>query len=335
MVTIVLVGDVVGPSTAPVRSLFDHDNPHEEEVEALTGWLCEAGYRVLVKPSIRDFVEHPPDTADTLVLPLWRGGASRNRTAIVPAVCEERNLPYIGGDAFVQCVCQNKSLSKAWARAAGFVVPSEYVFYSPTEIKDFQPVSRLGSPCVLKPLFSACSIGVTDASLSRSDAAAAARAIQLFAEGLGPVLCEEFVPGDEVAICVVEQEGQITKHCLVGYRDAADKCPFHSRLFTFADKIDENPPWELSILTTPLESGLWESAETLIRRLGKVDLLRLDGRISNGRFVLIELTPDIHLSLSSSFLGGFSALGIPPPDILDQIIRTSLQNQGRDAAPRN
>jgi hypothetical protein len=62
--------------------------------------------------------------------------------------------------------------------------------------------------------------------------------------------------------------------------------------------------------------------------LGRVDCFRFDGRLTDGGFVLVELTPDIHMALSSSYLGGFLAQGVPPSALLDQLIRTSLRNQG-------
>ena len=326
--TVVLVGDIVVESDrGEEQSVFDQDRPDDKEVDALAGWLREAGYGVAVRGSVREFIDDPPNTSAEVVFPLWRGGASRNRTAIVPAICEDRGIPYVGGDAFVQCVCQNKSLSKIWARAAGFDVPGECVLYSPEDAVRSQPVSDLGSPCVVKPLSSGCSIGVTESSLCRSDDEAVTRATQLFAEGLGPVVCEEFIMGEEVSLCIIEESGTITHKCVVGYRDSSGKCPFYDRLFTFDNKIEEHPDWKLEVLNMPMDGKTWRSAETLIRWLGRVDYFRFDGRIRDGRFVLVELTPDIHMGLSSSFLGGFFALGVLPSVLLDRLIRTSLRNQ--------
>lgn len=327
--TVELVGDiVVEADCGDEQSVFAHDSPHEEEVGALSRWLDEAGYQVVVRESVHDFADKPPEKGTTVVFPLWRGGPSRNRTAIVPAICEVHDLPYVGGDSFVQSVCQNKSLSKVWARAAGFDVPRECILFSPRDLEHCQPVSCLDSPCVVKPLSSGCSIGITDASLCMDNDEAAERAMELFAEGLGPVMCEEFVAGNEVSLCIIEKSGTITNRCLVGYRDANGICPFSDRLFTFKDKIEEVPKWSLEALATSPQDLMLRCAERLTRWLGRVDCFRFDGRMTEGGFVLVELTPDIHMALSSSFLGGFVAVGVPPSVVLDELIRTSLQNQG-------
>ena len=74
--------------------------------------------------------------------------------------------------------------------------------------------------------------------------------------------------------------------------------------------------------STLVGAKVWEQAEHILRMLGKVDLFRIDGRLHNGEFVVIELTPDIHLGTDSPFLGGFDAMGKGPVRILDQLIRS-------------
>lgn len=324
-----LVGDIVAEAGCTKgQTLFDHDSPTEEEVSDLRDWLHDAGYQVRVRTSVREFADRPPNAGEALVFPLWRGGASRNRTAIVPAICEARGLPYVGGDAFVQTVCQNKSLSKLWARAAGFDVPAEILYCSPRDLEGSRPVSHLNSPCVVKPLASACSIGITADSLCMNDFEAAMRAKELFAAGLGPVMCEAFVAGEEVSLCIIEESGVITSKCMVGYRDHRGECPFRHRLFTFEDKINRSPNWRLEVLTPSADDRMWLSVEALLRWLGRIDYFRFDGRLTDGGFVLGELTPDIHMALSSSFLGGFFRQGVEPSALLDKLIRTSLRNHG-------
>ena len=58
------------------------------------------------------------------------------------------------------------------------------------DIETFRPSLRLSAPFVIKPQYSAASIGIDDASLCWTDAEAGARATYLFDIGLGPVLCE-------------------------------------------------------------------------------------------------------------------------------------------------
>jgi D-alanine-D-alanine ligase len=325
--TVLLVGDIVDDlNRSEDFTIFDEDNPTEEEVDKLESYLVKAGYHVEVQNSVNDFVKAPPKDKGTIVFPLWRGGESRNRTVVIPAVCETLNLRYVGSDAFVQATCQDKSLSKALAAMIGMESPKEIVLYTPSELRNFRPSSTLSFPLVLKPLFSACSIGINTNSFCVSDSEAKAKAKELFDQNLGPVLCEEFIQGDEISVCYYEHKGEIVEKCVAIYHDQNGICPFENSLFTFEDKLNVKPPWSVSLWNGILDEGVWSAIQVLTRKLGKVDYMRVDGRIRNGKFVLIELTPDIHLSLKSAFLGGFAKAGLPPEVLLDNIIKTSIGN---------
>ena len=333
LMTVLLVGDVVGDTTDPLDgSLFDEDQPSRAELTDLCTWLEEAGYRVESYGKVGEFIRNPPKRRDNLlVFPLWRGGQSRTRTAIIPAICEGLGLPYVGGDAYVQSVCQDKSVSKVCARLAGFEVPEEWPLRMLGEVDLFYPSRRLHPPFVVKPLFSAASLGVSERSLCWDDRSAREAARELFETGLGPVVCEEFIEGDEISLCFLEETGTIQERCVAAYQDAAGQCPFRDRLFTFEDKVKQKPAWSVGIYPRRLDKRTWEFATQLIRQLGKVDYMRIDGRLQGDRFVMIELTPDIHLGLQSAFLGGFSAAGYPPAAVLGRLAQASLSSQRASA----
>lgn len=326
--SILLVGDIVEDSNCALeRPVFDEDNPSRSEVANMVGWITEAGYEVDVCDDVCSFVESGPSNKDVFVFPLWRGGASRNRTAIVPAYCEARNIPFVGGDAYVQAVCQDKSLSKMLANEVGLRVPGEIVLQSEDDLCSFSPSSHLRGPFVVKPLHSACSIGVYDSSLCHNENRARHQAENLFAAGLGPVVCEEFIEGEDISLCFIEERGTIVKRCVGVYRGIDGKSPFYNRLFTFDDKMNMAPPWSISVLPDTIVQSAWTLAEALIRRLGKVDIMRIDGRLNEDGFVFIELTPDIHMALESIFLGSFHAAGWPPAELLNYVIRSSIKHQ--------
>lgn len=326
---ILLVGDIVDESISSERErpIFDEDNPSEKEVANIASWLAEGGYEVDVCNNVNSFIDGGHSYKYDIVFPLWRGGASRNRTAILPAYCEARGIPFIGGDTYVQTVCQDKSLSKMLVNTVGMVAPGEIVLQSKDDLANFSPSSRLAAPFVVKPLYSACSIGVNDSSLCCNDRQALERAEELFSAELGPIVCEEFIEGDEVSLCFIEERGTIRERCLGVYRGADGRSPFHNRLFTFEDKLDPSPPWRISVLPDSNIEPVWKLAEDLIRRLGKVDMMRIDAKLNEKGLFLIELTPDIHLALESIFLGSFYEAGVSPVQLLDGLVQCSMRNQ--------
>ena len=324
---VLLVGDIVENKNINIeRYIFDEDNPTKSEVENLRDWIIEAGYKVDIFDKVNNFIESGISNEDVLVFPLWRGGASRNRTAILPAYCESRNIPFVGGDAYVQAICQDKSFSKNLATAVGMKVPGELVIQSLDDLISLSPSSCLRPPFVVKPLYSACSIGIDDSSLCYNDEFVRIRTKQLFDAKLGPVVCEEFIEGEDISLCLIEERGSIAKKCVGAYQGIDGISPFYNRLFTFNDKINLDPPWFISVLPDNTVSSVWKSAESLIRKLGKVDIIRIDGRLNKDGFVLIELTPDIHLSLKSVFMGSFNIIGATPSVLIDYIIQSAIKN---------
>lgn len=332
--TVLIVADILEHHEARL-SPFWADMPTEHEVQTISAWLRSIGFDIGVAHRVVDFLDHIAEHDVDIVLPLWRAGESRNRTGIVPAVCEEKKIPFVGADTFGQVVCQDKALSKALLRGSGLKTASDVVWKHATEINASIVAATLAFPVVVKPLYGACSIGVDDQSLCVSESQITEKARQLFSCGLGPVICEEFVAGDEIAVCIIEERGTIVDRCIAMYKDESGECPFAENLFTFAAKTTRSASWRIDSL--PIDSisePAWAQLATLVASLGKVDLCRIDGRLRDGVFTVIEITPDIHLGLDSLFLGGFAAAGIHPAEVLGRVIRASLRNQSVGAAAR-
>jgi len=324
---LILVGDIIKNSNQQNElTIFDADNPTLDEVENLSSWLEKVGYEVEIETSINSFLRGISKRKNEIIFPLWRGGASRNRTAIIPAVCEAINLQYVGGDAYVQSICQDKALSKVVAKRSGIRAPRDIIIRSKQDFLSFAPSKFITPPFVVKPLYSACSIGVDHNSLCFDDEAASDKVQELFNRNLDPVVCEEFISGDEISLCIIEENGKINLDCICSYKDFNGFCPFKERLFTFDDKMNPSPPWVIKASCKSLNDDLRTCILSILNSFEKVDYLRIDGRICSNEFILIELTPDIHLGLESAFLGGFNAAGYAPEQILDRIIQTSLLN---------
>lgn len=323
---VILVGDIVDGVKKKENIIYDVDNPTWMEVNTLINWMTDAGYKVKAYDTVNRFVESDIYNDKIVVFPLWRGGYSRNRTAIVPAYCELHDIMYIGGDATVQTLCQDKSFSKMLAESVGLKTPKEIVLYSKADVSSLYPSLSLRCPFVVKPLYSACSIGIEESSLCYNDDQARQQANKLFDFDFGPVLCEEFICGDEISFCLIEEKGKIVKKCIGVYRENDGKSPFHNRSFTFKEKINPNPSWYISILEDKKLEGVWIKALEMIKRLGKVDVLRIDGKYDGKDFYLIELTPDIHLSLNSIYLGAFNVIGFDPVFLLDSMIKAAINN---------
>jgi D-alanine-D-alanine ligase len=51
-----------------------------------------------------------------LVMTIYGGEISRNRLALVPAICESMDVKYLGADVYNRIICQDKHLAKVFAK---------------------------------------------------------------------------------------------------------------------------------------------------------------------------------------------------------------------------
>jgi len=87
---------------------------------------------------------------DDVVLSVYGGQSSRNRMALVPAICEAFGLRFIGPDAYGRIVCQDKEISKRLAREAGLASPAYLLIRDEPDVDTLQTFPL---PFVVKPIF--------------------------------------------------------------------------------------------------------------------------------------------------------------------------------------
>ena len=66
---------------------------------------------------------------------------------------------------------------------------------------------------------------------------------------------------------------------------------------------------------------------TFYKSLGKVEAIRVDGRLSNNKFTVIELTPDCSLSKTGSMSCAFMAEGYSYEEMFEILCRNAVSNQ--------
>lgn len=172
-----------------------------EEVEAVAESLTALGHQVdkigtlnaLLKLSSN--VKELPD----FVWNLSVGVVSRNRTALAPAILEQLNIPYTGGDATVKSLTLNKDFLKPLLHWNGILTPNWYRYDSPEDIKSLPSWSF----SILKPSCEGYSLGLQ--CFDSQEGLTKLKQIvgemkELFTT---PILCEEFISGREITIGVV------------------------------------------------------------------------------------------------------------------------------------
>jgi len=258
----------------------------------------------------------PKHRAD-VVLSVYGGQSSRNRMALVPAICEAFGLRFIGPDAYGRVICQDKEISKRLARDAGLASPSYLLI---RDEFDLEALQSFPMPFVVKPVLEGSSIGIGPDSLVRSIDHGIVIARRLLREFHAPVMAESFVAGREVNVSLIETPSRIEFRVTEAYvPDTPDY--FDTHLFDAQEKLRRGSPIRNRVLSQSTLSN--EERDALLRLPGLVGGIgygRIDGKVAEGRFHFLEITPDAWLGKTGSFASGFLQTGWSYEDIMQAIL---------------
>ena len=227
---------------------------------------------------------------DAVFSAIWSGELSRNRKALLPAICEANEILYIGADAFVQSLAQDKDLSKIHAKQFGMKSASGVRI---TSKNDFTLLKHLKYPVVVKPNYEGSSIGISDSNLKYTFEETL-ELVKILLPQYKCILVEEYIGGVEVSICIVGTTQKITT-CEVVALEIDGKMDTGERLWGYESKKCSKAVVTRKVITDMVPQNIITTSQTIFKALGKVDYMRIDGKILNDEFYLIEYTPDCSL----------------------------------------
>lgn len=316
--TVVVIADLVSnaPEARPSEWRHDLEKSSLGTIAAITQAIESLGVPALHLSTLDALAERASQRIPgDVVLSIFGGERSRNRMALVPAICESFGTRFIGPDAYGRVVCQDKEISKILASQCGMITPWHRIVRSETDL------DRLGSipfPVVVKPNMEGSSIGISERSMAKSSAQVLEVARDLLREFKQPVLVERFIGGREVSINVLEAiDG--TEMSFTEIKVAGNPHYFEDHLFG----VEIKAPW-IGLEVDILDEGLAEQDITAVARLldavGHVGYCRIDGKLHDGRFYFLELTPDAWLDPGGAFAQSFMRRGWSYSQVLRSIL---------------
>lgn len=318
---VVLVADTFRPE---LSSGADEDRADLEKTDPAT--LTEVMDAIAALDVEALHVEHPRDLVAmvsrldrAVVFSTFGGERSRNRLLLVPAVAETLNLDYVGMDAVGHALASNKRDAKRLAKECGVLTPRSRVIRS---IADLPLCDEMPLPYVLKPIAEGSSIGIGPQNLIRDPEAGRSLAAELLARFAQPVLIEGFVPGREVSLVVIERAGG-WHEILVEIRVAGDPCYFDNHLFDAEEKRARRLPRSVRLLERGLDPSDRDAIHRFLCAVGHFGYGRIDGKLHEGRFHFLELTPDAWLGRRGHLSEGFQQVGWSYEKVIAEVIRSA------------
>lgn len=270
--------------------------------------------------SPKEFINNISNHKDDIVLStVWSGTDTRNRKIYVPSICEAYGIKYVGADSFAQALCADKSLCKKYCLPHGILSPKDIVLRRNT--KNYELLNSLHYPVVVKPNFEGSSIGISDNNLVYRKEEAE-NILEVLFKKYEEVLVEEYIEGTEISACIVGNNGKIKLFEIVKLLlDGKDY--FSDQIWGYESKKGGKVHVTRETITHMIPDDMKQSFIELFNSLGKVDFMRIDGRIYNNKFYLIELTPDCSLHPDCFMYFAFKSNGYSFEDMIRILIENT------------
>lgn len=250
------------------------------------------------------FLDNIAQHSNDIVLTIWSGEASRNRKAIVPSICEAYNIPYVGADAYLQIIAQDKHVCKNLYQKFNICFPQSILINNPS---DYKLLHFFKYPAVVKPNMEGGSIGIFNENLVYNSSEAMTICDKLISK-FNPIIVEEYIEGQEISVCIAGVEDKIDVFETIEL-SINGKNYFTNEIFgAELKKIDSSHRQRRSI-TSAFPKSEKNKLLSLYKELGKAEVIRMDGRLKNNQFFMIELTPDCCLNEQSSMAVAFKTKG--------------------------
>ena len=278
---------------------------------------------VICYSSVSEFEAHLKEHLNDIVFPMYYGPAGRNGKGMVPTLCEIYHIAYVGADPYTQLLCNDKALSKKYAACFGISSARSCLIrdidVSPSIC---QKLATLSPPLVIKPNFGGGSTGISINNIVQSHEEAIALARQLLCDIQVPILIEEYVEGYEVELIVVGTRKEI-RFCEEVQLLMGEKEYYDHDIWGFETKDVDDSEIDFRISNYISQTDR-QHLLSLFSSFEKVEMIRFDGRIHNGRFYLLELSPDCYLGDDCAFYYAFQSKGYSHPEMLKFLMDNAL-----------
>ena len=218
-------------------------------------------------------------------------------------------------NSYVQALCQDKYLTKSYLKDYLFSIPKAVPASCVKELDDWEKITYY--PCIIKPNDEGCSVGISSSSIV-SDFQAAKRAGTELLKHYQPVLAEEFIQGREISVCCAGTADHIDiAEAVELYIDGK---PLDKNIWGYETKIVDSVSVSKKAVTDEIPVWIIREGKRLFSSLGKVDFMRIDGRLYKDKFYVIELSPDCSLHPSCFMATAFYNAGHTYTQMLERLI---------------
>jgi len=245
-------------------------------------------------------------------------------TAQVAKILEMLGFVFTGASSDTLALSEDKPLVKQRLHSSGVPIPPWRIYTSTS------PDGWNHFPAIVKPAYEHCSYGVTNEAVVLTPGELNNRIDYIMETFNQPVLVEEFIDGREFHVTVVGNgELEIFPVAEMDFSTIAD---IKKRLCTYESKFDPLSEQYQSIklrlpalLTQKEELDLRKTAVQAYRAIDCRDYARLDIRLQNSVFYILDVNPNADISPDTSSALAAEASGMSYGQLASSLIKLATR----------
>ena len=256
---------------------------YDDEVQYFKTSLDKVGYHVTLFRGIKNFFDaYNSGASFDMVFNKCEGFNSRNREGIFPALLEFFNIPFVGTDSYGLSLSLNKFHTKLIAKHYRIQTPK---FELIERAEDISHAWFLKYPIIVKPNSEGSSMGV---EIVKSPVKLEEAVSRISAQYGYPLLCEEYIYGNEVSVPIVGT-GE--------YARALGTVEFRQNNGEFFPIYSTDAKYYSGCETLFFEGSsyakkvMMDSSLVAYKALGCRDFGRVDYRVRGDEVFLLEINP--------------------------------------------
>lgn len=268
--------------------------------------------------NFEQFKKNVHNHLDDFVLNFDFGYNSRTRNMNVPAFCENYNIKYFNPNPYVQVLCQDKFMTKKFAENFEIKTPQSLLVFLNSYNKDL--LKDFNYPVIIKPNYESESIGITQNSIV-SNMEQADYLVKQMLKDFDGILIEEYIEGSEIAITIYDNRNDLFLEEVELL--FPDKENFTYKAYT--SEIKQHIAIEIKKSCYLTEYDI-RHIKQLYYNLSPNKLIRIDGRIKNSVFYLIEINANPGLYPKSVVPKTFKINGYTYEEMLKKLFMDVSKN---------
>ena len=215
-------------------------------------------------------------------------GGKDTRQLHVPAILDLMGIPYTGAPASTHALCMDKFFTKSILSKYGISTPEFFVVHPFENVPDHD----LEYPLIVKPVREGSSKGLRKESVV-NDRESLERAVRWIHKNFNEAaLVEEFIEGREVTIGLLEEENNLRVFPIIEIDFSS--LPEGIEKF-YSDRV-KNQGYDRYVtyhiparLSESMENKLKDMARRVFKFLGLRDYARMDVRIKDGKYYVLDV----------------------------------------------